>query len=117
MGAQSRVAAVAIALYIVHGSRPCAAVQRALELKGLPVRVIELPPPLHAPIQRLRFGARTVPAMRLEDGEKVSGSMAILRRLEELAPDPPLFPPDGGARALVERAEGGGGGGGSRLRA
>jgi glutathione S-transferase len=105
MGGQSRVAVVAIDLYVVHGSHPCAAVQRALELKRLPFRVIELPPPLHAPIQRVRFGARTVPAIRLEDGQKVSGSMAIVRRLEELAPDPPLFPPDGEARALVERAE------------
>jgi glutathione S-transferase len=104
MGGQSRVAPVAIDLYVVHGSHPCAAVQRALELKRLPYRLIELPPPLHAPAQRVRFGARTVPGMRL-DGEKVSGSMRIMRRLEELAPEPALFPPDGEARALVERAE------------
>ncbi|HEX2102350.1 MAG TPA: glutathione S-transferase family protein [Solirubrobacteraceae bacterium] len=96
---------MAIDLFVVHGSRPCAAVQRALELKGLRFRVIELPPPLHAPIQRVRFGSSTLPAIVLDDGEKLSGSMAILRRLEELAPEPPLFPPDGDARALVERAE------------
>jgi glutathione S-transferase len=96
---------VAIDLYVVHGSHPCAAVERALELKGLPFRRIELPPPLHAPLQRLRFGARTVPAVRLGDGEKVSGSRAILRRLEELAPEPALWPADDGRRALVERAE------------
>jgi glutathione S-transferase len=96
---------VAIDLYVVHGSHPCAAVERALELKGLPFRRVELPPPLHAPLQRLRFGARAVPAMRLADGEKVSGSRAILRRLEELAPEPPLWPADGEARALVQRAE------------
>ena len=34
---------MAIDLYVVHGSHPCAAVQRALELKRLPFRVIELP--------------------------------------------------------------------------
>jgi glutathione S-transferase len=96
---------VAIDLYVVHGSHPCAAVERALELKGLPFRRVELPPPLYAPLQRLRFGARTVPAMSLADGEKVSGSRAILRRLDELAPEPPLWPADGAARALVERAE------------
>jgi glutathione S-transferase len=96
---------VAIDLYVVHGSHPCAAVERALELKGLPFRRVELPPPLHAAIQRVRFGARTVPAMRLDSGEKVSGSRAILRRLDEIAPAPPLWPPDGEARALVERAE------------
>ena len=96
---------VAIDLYVVHGSHPCAAVERALELKRLDFRRIELPPPLHAPIQRVLFGARTVPAMKLGDGEKVSGSRAIMRRLDELAPEPPLWPPDREARALVERAE------------
>jgi glutathione S-transferase len=105
MGGQSRVAGVGIDLYVVHGSHPCAAVERALELKGLAYRRVELPPPLHAPIQKLRFGTRTVPGMRLPDGEKVVGSSAILRRLDDLAPEPPLFPPDGVARALVQRAE------------
>jgi glutathione S-transferase len=96
---------VAIDLYVVHGSHPCAAVERALELKGLRFRRIELPPPLHAPIQRVLFGARTVPAMKLDDGEKVSGSRAIMRRLDELAPEPALWPADGEQRARVERAE------------
>ncbi len=96
---------VGIDLYVVHGSHPCAAVERALELKGLDFRRIELPPPLHAPFQRVRFGARTVPAMQLESGEKISGSRPILRRLDEVAPEPPLWPADSEARALVERAE------------
>jgi glutathione S-transferase len=96
---------VAIDLYVVHGSHPCAAVERALELKGLEFRVVELPPPLHAPLQRVRFGARTVPAIELDGGEKVSGSRAILRRLEAIAPEPALWPADDTARALVERAE------------
>jgi glutathione S-transferase len=102
---ESMFGPVPIDLYVVHGSHPCAAVRRALELKGLAYRTIELPPPLHAPIQRVRFGARTVPAVTLDDGARVTGSRAIMRRLEELAPDPPLWPPDGEARALVERAE------------
>jgi glutathione S-transferase len=89
----------------VHGSHPCAAVERALELKGLDFRVVELPPPLHAPLQRLRFGTRTVPAIVLDGGEKVSGSRAILQRLEEIAPEPALWPRDEELRALVERAE------------
>jgi glutathione S-transferase len=96
---------VAIDLYVVHGSHPCVAVERALEMKGLAFRRIELPPPLQAPVQKVLFGARTVPAMRLDDGEKVSGSMAIMRRLESLAPTPPLWPAEERARALVERAE------------
>jgi glutathione S-transferase len=98
-------AAVPIDLYVVHGSHPCAAVERALELKGLEFRRVELPPPLHAPLQKLRFGERTVPAMRLENGEKVPGSRLILRRLEQIAPEPRLWPADAEERALVERAE------------
>jgi len=78
-------------LYVVHGSHPCATVAKALELKGVPYRTVELPPPMRAAIQRLRFGSRTVPALRF-DGEKLTGSRAILRRLEELRPDPPLQP-------------------------
>jgi glutathione S-transferase len=97
---------VPIKLYVVHGSHPAAAVARALEMKGLDYEVVELLPPLHFAIQRVRFGAPTVPAVRLENGMKVSGSTAIMRRLEELAPDPPLFPSDPAARAEVERAEG-----------
>jgi glutathione S-transferase len=91
-------------LYVVHGSHPCETVKRAMELKGIPYRLVELPPPMHAPIQRLLFGERTVPGLRL-DGEKLTGSRRILRRLEELQPDPPLFPADSAARARMEEAE------------
>ena len=92
-------------LYVVHGSHPCATVQRALDMKGLSYEVVELLPPLHAALQRLRFGTRTVPGLTLESGEKLVGSRAILRRLEELVPEPSLFPADLDARVHVERAE------------
>lgn len=78
-------------LYVVHGSHPCEAVKRALELKGIGYRVVEFPPPFHVPLQRVRFGRRTVPGLVLESGEKVVGSTAILRRLDELVPEPPMF--------------------------
>jgi glutathione S-transferase len=91
-------------LYVVHGSHPCETVKRAMELKGIPYKLVELPPPLHAPIQRVLFGERTVPALRL-NGEKLTGSRRILRRLEELRPDPPLFPADADARARQDEAE------------
>jgi glutathione S-transferase len=96
---------MALKLFVVHGSHPCATVKRALELKGIDHSVVELPPPLHAPIQWVLFGARTVPAVRFDDGEKLSGSRAILARLDELAPEPPLLPSDPEARAAVLRAE------------
>ena len=41
----------------------------------------------------------------MADGEKISGSRAIMRRLDELAPEPRLWPADPERRALVERAE------------
>jgi glutathione S-transferase len=91
-------------LYVVHGSHPCACVEQALQLKGVPYRVVELPPVLHAPIQRVLFGGLTVPGLRL-GGEKLQGSRAILRRLEELRPQPPLYPADPETRARVEEAE------------
>jgi glutathione S-transferase len=77
-------------LWLVHGSHPCATVERALQLKGLPYRVRELPPPFHAAVLPALFGGRTVPAVRFEDGTKLQGSTAILRRLEELRPEPSL---------------------------
>jgi glutathione S-transferase len=93
-----------IRLYVVHGSHPCAAVEKALAMKRLEYDVTEWPPPLHAPIQRVLFGARTVPGLKIDD-EKVSGSRAIMRHLDELVPDPSLFPDDPAARARVEEAE------------
>jgi len=53
----------------------------------------------------LRYGGPTVPGMRL-DGEKLVGSRTIMRRLDELKPDPPLLPPPGDSRyARVLEAE------------
>lgn len=92
-------------LYVVHGSHPCQTVARALELKGIAFKSIELPPPAHAPVMRALFGRRTVPGIRLESGEKISGSRAILRRLDELVPEPALVPVDPEARARVLEAE------------
>ena len=78
-------------LYVVHGSHPCAAAARAMDMKGFAYDVVELLPPLHAALQRVRFGVRTVPGLVLESGEKLSGSRTIMRRLEELAPEPALL--------------------------
>jgi glutathione S-transferase len=90
-------------LYVVHGSHPCA-FEEAMSLKDLSYDVTEWPPTLHAPMQLALFGARTVPALKL-DSEKISGSRAIMRRLDLLRPDPPLYPTDATARGRVEEAE------------
>jgi glutathione S-transferase len=91
-------------LYVVHGSHPCAAVQKALAIKGLAYDLVEWPPPFQAPMQRLIFGVRTVPALKI-DNERVSGSPKIMRRLEQLVPEPSLFPGDPEHHRAVERAE------------
>lgn len=93
-----------VTLYVVNGSHPCATVERALQLKGIPYKLVEFPPPMHMAAMKLLFGKRTVPAMKVDD-EKISGSRAILRRLDELQPEPALLPADDAARAKVEEAE------------
>ena len=92
-------------LYVVHSSHPCATVMKALELKGIPYRTVEWLMPTQPVMQRLRFGTRTVPALKLDGGERITGSRAILRRLDELVADPPLLPADADARAAALDAE------------
>ncbi len=92
-------------LYVVHSSHPSETVKKALELKGIPYKTVEMLVPTQGPLVRMRFPAHTVPALRLDGGEKVQGSIAILRRLDELVPDPPLLPADEQARAAVLAAE------------
>ena len=95
-------------LFVVHGSHPCAAVMKGLDLKGLSYRVVEWPPPMQAPLQRLIFGARTVPGLQIADNgssERISGSRPIMHRLDELAPEPALYPLEHDQRARVEEAD------------
>lgn len=99
------LAAMPHALHAIHGSHPCETVKRALELKGQPYRVVEYPPILHVPPMWLRFRHARVPALVLGSGERIAGSRAIVHRLDELVPDPPLLPADPAARARVEEAE------------
>lgn len=92
-------------LFVVHGSHPCVTVARALELKGIAFKTVELPPPSHALIMRARFGRRTVPGIVLEDGTKLQGSRTILAALDARVPEPPLLPADPQAAAKVLEVE------------
>lgn len=92
-------------LFVVHGSHPCATVERALEIKGVEHRVVEWPPSAHPLPQLALFRRRTVPGVVFADGERVVGSRAILRRLEEREPEPALYPAPGPAREAVLEAE------------
>jgi glutathione S-transferase len=92
-------------LYVVPASHPCAAVEVALQRKSLAYRRVDLLPLWHVVHQRVKFGRRTVPGLELADGQRVSGSRAIMRVLEGLEPEPPLLPADAALRAKVEAAE------------
>jgi glutathione S-transferase len=78
-------------LYLVHGSHPCATVEKALELKGVPFKRVELPAASQPLVMRRLFGQRTVPGVRFADGTKVQGSRPILRELERRVPEPALY--------------------------
>src|SRR4051812_8644295 len=92
-------------LYVVPASHPCAAVMLAFERKGLAYRRVDLPPMVHVAVQRVMFGRRTVPGLKLPSGDKIVGSRAIMRVLDGLEPDPPLLPAGAALRAKVEAAE------------
>ena len=85
--------APSITLHVLPPSHPCRTAERALELKGLQFEKVELAPGAHVEEMTKIYGAHTVPGMLL-NGEPVHGSRAILARLEELVPEPPLYPSD-----------------------
>src|SRR4051812_34266845 len=95
-----------ITLYAIPGSHPCATVEAALHLKGLDYQRVDLLPGTSALVQLARFGKRTVPGL-VVDGGKVSGSRLILRTLEGLQPEPPLYPRDPEQAKAVDRPSAG----------
>jgi glutathione S-transferase len=97
------MSAPSITLHVLPPSHPCKTAIKALELKGLHFERIDLAPGAHIDEMTRIYGVHTVPGMLL-DGEPVHGSRAILARLEEIAPDPPLFPaPNADAVREAER--------------
>jgi glutathione S-transferase len=96
---------VSVKLYAMAHSHPAIAVRLMLEHKGIEAEVRDILPGLHPIVVRAAgFPGRTVPALRI-DGERIQGTLAISRRLDEILPDPPLFPADPDGRAAVEAAE------------
>jgi glutathione S-transferase len=93
-------------LYVIPGSHPSRAAELMLQHKGIPHKRVDMIP---GPIKQLQlramgFPADTVPALKL-NGRKIQGSRQISRALDEIQPDPPLFPSDAKQRAAVEEAE------------
>ena len=92
-------------LYSLEPSHPGHAARLMLERKGIEHKVVDLPPGTHAAALRpLGFRHGTVPALKL-DGKRVQGSRAISRFLDEVQPEPRLFPTDPQKRIAVEEAE------------
>src|SRR4051794_30474675 len=94
---------MSVKLYGLAVSHPAHAVRAMLDHKGIDYDLVNLPP-LTQPVTLRAFGfrGRKVPSLKL-NGRRLQGTRAISRALEELKPDPPLFPPD--RRAAVEEAE------------
>src|SRR5205807_9372766 len=111
-------------LYVILGSHACRTGMLMLEHKGVEYERVELPTGLHPFALRLRGFAGnpaafrrvderphhmlgiadrmgTVPAL-LVDGQRVKTNREIARFLDELRPDPPLFPADPDRRRAVE---------------
>src|SRR3954454_831581 len=83
----------ALTLHILPPSHPCMTAAAALELKGLEFEKVALPMPHTEEMERLYGpGNTTVPGLTIDDEERVHGSVAILERLEQLVPEPPLYP-------------------------
>lgn len=96
---------MAAKLYWFPVSHPAQAARLMLERKRIDYRPVSLLPGLHPLLVRLAgFPGTTVPALRI-DGRRIQGSLAISRVLEEIVPEPRLFPADQARRRVVEEAE------------
>jgi glutathione S-transferase len=77
-----------------------------LRRKGLTYRYVELLGGAHPlALVALGFPRATVPAVKLPDGRRVQGSLAIANALEEFVPTPSLYPSEPAARAAAREAE------------
>ena len=94
--------APALTLHALPPSHPCMTAEAALRLKGLDFERVDLEPGKHTEDMERLYGEgnRTVPGLMVGD-EPVHGSLAILERLETLAPEPALYP-EGIADAVRE---------------
>lgn len=85
--------APSLTLHALPPSHPSLTVDVALRVKGLEFERVDLTPGTHNEEMERIYGEgrKTVPGLLIGD-EPVHGSRAILARLEELKPDPPLYP-------------------------
>lgn len=94
-----------VKLYMFEGSAPSLTARLMLEHKAVDHKAVHLMVGPHAFGMLGRgFETMTVPALKI-DGRRIQGSREISRALDELAPQPPLFPADPERRREVEDAE------------
>ena len=94
-----------IKLYMFTGSPPSMTARLMLEHKNIEHKRVHLLIGPHAFGMLARgFVTMTVPALKI-DGRRVEGSREISRALDELVPQPALFPADPARRQAVEDAE------------
>jgi glutathione S-transferase len=90
-------------LYGIAVSHPSHAARAMLELKGIEYELKNFQVGMQPiGLRAAGFRGRKVPALKI-DGRRVQGSKSIARVLDEIRPDPPLFPAD--RRDAVEEAE------------
>jgi glutathione S-transferase len=82
---------MAARLYQFHSSPFCAKVRKLLAFKGVEFEVVEVDY-LERKELVLASGQMMVPALTLEAGETIVDSARIAMRLEELFPEPTIFP-------------------------
>ena len=87
------------------GSHAATTGQLLFDHKGIDYQRTDLLPVVSwMVLKALRFPDVTVPAAKI-NGERVQGTRAISRVLEDRKPEPPLFPDDAERRRAVEEAE------------
>lgn len=84
-----------VTLHALPPSHPCKTVGAALDHKGIEYEWVNLDFGKHNEQIAELYGeeAKTVPGLSIGE-ERIHGSTAILRRLEELVPENPLYPED-----------------------
>ncbi len=92
-----------IVLHQLEISPFCDKVRRVLAFKGLDFEIHDVPMANLASLQKMAPPGK-VPILEV-DGSILHDSSDICRALDELVPDPPLFPADPTARALVDILE------------
>src|SRR3954464_14875516 len=82
-----------LTFHILPASLPCMTAAAALELKGLEFEKVALPMPHNDEMERLYGpGNTTVPGLTIDGEERVPGSVPTLEPIEQLVPEPSLYP-------------------------